>query len=564
MSSESLHDPSDEVASELDLATLSAPTKAAGDSMTVAVWTVVSRATGVAKFAAIGAVLGPTFFGNTFQFTNSLPNLLYYGFLGGSLFSSLLIPSLVNHIDSGDRRSTERVAGGFLGVTMVALACVTPLAIVFGPLLLRLASLGGAAQVVGADQQRVGMYLIVMFIPQVFLYSVVGSATAVMNAHRRFALAAAAPALENIGMIVVLCIAAVVYGTGATLGSVSTGELLLLGLGTTGAVALHASVQWWGARRTGATLIPRWGWHDPEVRAVVYRGLPSLAQASLLALQMLALLSVANRIPGGVVAFQMALNFYYLAIALGATPVALSLAPRLARMRERGEEKLFTDTLLRGFALAFFVTIPAAVAYLTLARPLARAVSFGQMSSAVGVSLVAISLRALALAVIGQTAFDLCTYASYARKDTRSPLRSMTLQAAVCLLLLTATLVVHGTDVVLVLGLGFSAAICVAAVHLGGRLFKRLEPGAERIWPSVVKVVVGAAAMVVPAWLTARLLERMTAGQAGSVAAMLLAALVGVAIFLAVQALLKTPELGWITGGLSDVRPRSRREPRHG
>jgi peptidoglycan biosynthesis protein MviN/MurJ (putative lipid II flippase) len=47
---------------------------AAGDSITVATWTIVSRVTGVAKFACIGAVLGPTFFGNTYQFTNSLPN----------------------------------------------------------------------------------------------------------------------------------------------------------------------------------------------------------------------------------------------------------------------------------------------------------------------------------------------------------------------------------------------------------------------------------------------------------------------------------------------------------
>ena len=49
-----------------------------------------AASTGVIRFAVIGAVLGPTFFGNTYQFTNSLPNLVYYGFLAGSLFSSLL------------------------------------------------------------------------------------------------------------------------------------------------------------------------------------------------------------------------------------------------------------------------------------------------------------------------------------------------------------------------------------------------------------------------------------------------------------------------------------------
>ncbi len=120
---------------------------AAGDSITVAAWTIVSRVTGVAKFACIGAVLGPTFLGNTYQFTNSLPNLVYYGFLAGSLFSSLLVPAVVRHIDAGDRRASERVAGGFLGITLVALLLIAPVAITLGPLVLRFASLTGASPV---------------------------------------------------------------------------------------------------------------------------------------------------------------------------------------------------------------------------------------------------------------------------------------------------------------------------------------------------------------------------------------------------------------------------------
>ena len=50
-----------------------------------------------------------------------------------------------------------------------------------------------------------------------------------------------------------------------------------------------------------------------------------LGQAGLAAIQTLTLLTVANRAPGGgVVAFQIALSFYYLGENLGVTPVALS------------------------------------------------------------------------------------------------------------------------------------------------------------------------------------------------------------------------------------------------
>ena len=86
----------------------------AGDSITVAAWTIVSRVTGVAEVRRSSArYSAPTFFGNTYQFTNSLPNLVYYGFLAGSLFSSLLVPALVRHIDAGDR-AASRTGGGRL------------------------------------------------------------------------------------------------------------------------------------------------------------------------------------------------------------------------------------------------------------------------------------------------------------------------------------------------------------------------------------------------------------------------------------------------------------------
>ena len=539
---------------------------AAGDSITVAAWTILSRVTGVAKFAAIGAVLGPTFFGNTYQFTNSLPNLVYYGFLAGSLFSSLLVPALVRHIDAGDRPASARVAGGFLGMTLVALLLIAPVAIVLGPLVLRFASLTSASPVVGAAEENTARLLILMFIPQIFCYGVVGTATAVMNARQRFALAAGAPAVENLGTIAVLIAVALLYGTGTKLGSVPTGEMLLLGLGSTGAVVAHAGTQWWGAKRAGVLLVPRPGWRDDEVREVVARSLRSLAQAGLVAFQVMSLLVVANRLPGGVVAFQIALNFYYLAIALGATPVALALLPRLARMHAGGDVTLFRETLVRGLALGFFVTIPAAVAYVALAVPLAHAISFGRMDGAAAVTMVAVTLTALSVAVIGQTAFMIATYASYARKDTRSPLISMLLQAVVCLALVSIAFFVHGPAILLVLGLALSAAVAAAACHLTARVWRDLGghgtrrlPRGERLSSSVLKFAAGAAIMAAPAWLTATSIQHWLGRPFGPRVAILAAAVVGAAVFLGTQALWRTPELSWIAGGFGHLLDKARR-----
>jgi putative peptidoglycan lipid II flippase len=613
----SAHLPADERTGPQDLTALSGPAAAAGDSISVATWTIVSRATGVAKFAAIGAVLGPTFFGNTYQFTNSLPNLVYYGILAGSLLSSLLVPALVRHIDAGDRKASERVAGGFLGITMLAMCVVAPVAMLLGPLVLRFAAASGS-EAVGAAQAHVGRWLIIMFIPQIFFYGIVAAASAVMNARRRFALPAAAPAIENIGIIIVLAATAVLYGGKTHLGDVPTGEMLLLGLGTTCAVALHAAAQWWGAARAGVTLVPRSGWRDPEVMIIVRRSLPAIAQAALAALQVLTLLILANGVAGGVVAFQMALNFYYLAIALGATPVALSLLPRLSRMHLSGDEGLFRDTLAHGFALGLFVTIPAAVGYVVLAEPIAQAISFGKMGSEAGVTMVAVSIAALSVAVVAQTVFMIATYASYARMDVRTPLISMGLQAIVCLGLVGLAELTHGPAMLAVLGLAFSVAIIAGASTLLINLRRQLRrvattasrpqpdadlvvlvrtskgtptewgrviaaapwsgvydtPGTsslsrgrppigesvtERPSRSLIKVVVGAAVMAAPAWFTAHFIPDLIGGQLGAVIGIAAAALVGAGFFVAVEALWKTPELGWIAGGFGKAGRKARR-----
>jgi murein biosynthesis integral membrane protein MurJ len=527
-------------------ATLAAPAEAVGDSMTVAVWTAISRISGVIRGVVIAAVLGATVFANTYQFTNSLPNLVFYGLLGGSMLSSLLIPALVRHIDAGDAAATERVAGGFLGVIALGAAVATPIAVVLAPIALRLTTFGAG----GGEQIRAGTLLILMLLPQVPLYGLVATASAAMNAKGRFALAAAAPALENVGTVVVLALAAVLYPRIGDLAHAPTGALLLLGLGTTGAVATHAAAQWWGARRVGVRLRLLPGWRDAEVRRVLGRAVPSLAQAGLAAVQLLVLLILANRVAGGVVAFQLAMNFYFLPVALAATPVALSLAPRLSRMTAAGDEPVFRDTFLRGLTFALFVAVPAAAGYLAIASPLAHAVAYGGFGTDAGTALIAASVGALGVGILGETAFLVATYACYARQDTRTPMRAMLLQLVVCLGGASGALFVRGPAVLAVLGLSLSAGTLVSAGYLVSRLLRGLTRGTETLGRPVLRMLGLAVLMAVPAHLVARVVDERIGGALGGVLGVLSAAVLGATIYFGGQALLRAPELRWITDSL--------------
>ena len=528
---------------------LTTPEGTVSDSLSVAVWTLVSRFTGVLRGITIAAVLGATFFANTFQFTNSLPNLVFYGLLAGSMFSSLLVPALVGHIDSGDRSAEARTAGGLLGMAMLGMLAIVPLAAVATPWLLRLGSAGAADSAAASSQVHVGAVLILLLLPQVPLYAIVGTATAVMNAHRRFALPAAAPAIENLGTIAVLGVVAVLYAPVAAEQSVPLSLIFLLGLGTTGAVMLHASVQWWGARRVGIALLPKAGWHDPQVHATIRRALPALAQAALAALLLGALSLAADRVPGGVVAFQLAANFYFLPIALAASPVALSLVPRLSRMTAPGQTAMFRDTYLRGLAFACFFAVPAATAYLVLSGPIAGGIGFGAFGAANGRALISAALGGLAPAIVGETLFLVTTYACYARKDTRKPLRGMIIQATVCAAGIAVVVsLLHGTALLTGLGLAFSAGSVAAAWYLVRKLRQELPRGGEHgLLVSIQQTALSSAIMILPAWAAAKFLASRLTGAPGRVAMILVVSLGGAAIYFAAQVVLGNQQVRWLT-----------------
>jgi putative peptidoglycan lipid II flippase len=519
-----------------------------------AVWTVFSRLTGLGKTVTIGAVLGATYLGNTYQAINALPNLVYYQLLAGSLFASLLVPPLVGRLDHDDRAGAQVLVDGFFGCLLLLAAGACGLLLAAGPVILRLLSLGVPDAATAASQQRVGWLLLVLFAPQIALYVVAGTGAAVMNACGRFALAAAAPALESLGMVTVLVGSGVVFGTGTSVTHVATAHLLVLGFGTTSAVGLHAACQWWGARSAGLRLRARAGWRDPAVRALLRRIPPTLGFTGLAALQIFAVSIVANRVAGGLVTFQLALNFFYLPTAVVTWPIARALLPQLARLHQAGDERGFRSELARAVAVASFVTVPIAVAYVGLAVPLAHALAFGQLGSGAGWKLTAVSLAALAPGVVAETWFILGTYASYARHDVRSVLRSMSLRVGVSLALMLAAWTAHGPAVLIVLGVALSGGSLLGAVHIGWRLRGKLPGDGVRLVPTLTRSLVASSAMLLSArgalwWLHGFVHNKLT-----ELLVLAVAGIVGVASFAGIQAACRAPELGLLKAGLARNR----------
>ncbi len=546
----------------VDTARAAEPTVSA--SLTVASWTLLSRATGLLRVVVLAAVLGPSYFGNLFQAGNLLPNIAFE-LLTGPLFASLLVPAIVSHIDRQDAARTAQIAGGFLGLALVPLTAAALLGALLAPLLVRVLTSGVGDAGVAGDLRGSGGLLIALLMPQVICYGVVGTCVAVQNAHRRFGLPAAAPLVENLGIIATLLGYAVVFGVGTATDEVTLAHVLWLGIGTTSAVALHAVVQWAGARRCGIVVRPRLGWRNPEVVAVARLAVPSTGYAALNAARQFGMLVVGSAVAGGVVAFQLAMNFYNLAVALGSRPVAQANLPELARAHASGRREEYGRSLANAIALVLFVTVPAVAIIIATADPISRGVSFGAMSHQDGAALLAPALIGLALGILGEGLLILGTQACYARQDATTPLRAVALRTLVSGTGMAALFAADLDGPALMLGLGL---VVTAGDLLGMTLImRRLTPalvGTRHLVMETLRTLGAGLLLGLVAFGVTVIAGQLLSGRGtglGALAVAVGASALGALVYLTVQRLSGSHQFRLVAAVLAARRTRSQAGP---
>ena len=110
-------------------------------SFGVAGWTLFSRVTGLLRVAVAGAILGPTFFANIFQATNTIPNLTY-NLMAGSLLTSLIIPVLVQALDRDGLDHTKQLLRQLVGVVVAGFTAAGIAVIACSPIIVHLLTIG--------------------------------------------------------------------------------------------------------------------------------------------------------------------------------------------------------------------------------------------------------------------------------------------------------------------------------------------------------------------------------------------------------------------------------------
>ncbi|HUR23030.1 MAG TPA: lipid II flippase MurJ [Acidimicrobiales bacterium] len=468
-------------------------------AMAVSGWNALSRVTGFARVIALGAAVGTTFLGNTYQSAN-LVSTVTFELMAAGILSAPLVPLFVRLLESGRKAEAERLAGTLVVLSLVGLGILALLLAGAGEWVMRILTSGVGDEAVRADEIRLGRFLLWFFAPQMLLYAVGAVATALLNAQRRFSAAAFAPVANNILVIATLALfVALRHGQPPSL-RLDLGPRLVLAVGTTLGVVAMTAVPLVGLVRSGVGVRLCLELSSPELRQLARDGrwvvlLLGGGQA-LIAVTLV----LSNQVAGGVVAYQVAFTFFLLPFALIAHPIFTVLHPRLSAHAAADRWADFGDDVAGGVLRVLLLVLPAAAVLGVLGGRALQLTRFGALDVE-GAALVGRVLAAYALGLAGYAVFQMMARACMAAGDPRLPaLVGLGVAGTGSLLMVVCSATASVSDRVVVLGLVHSlvvtAGAVILAVLLGRRLGRPLGGVSDVLGPVAVAAAAGGAALL--------------------------------------------------------------------
>jgi putative peptidoglycan lipid II flippase len=437
-------------------------------NLLVASGTAVSRLTGLVRTSLILVLLADTL-SDAYVNANNTPNMIYELILGGILTASL-VPLFTDDLERGDGQDGTTAIISF---AVVAMAVVTAIAFIGGPLLILLFGTGSDPGL-RDEYVEVGIVLSLLFAPQVFFYGLMAVWSALLNAHQRFMAAAWAPVLNNLIAIATLVIAgSYLADTPALADALDDRRILwVLGGGTTLGIVAMALALYPSVRSTGVRFRLRFQPRHPAVRRAIALSGWTLGYVIANQIAVVVIQILAEPGSGGTTRYQVAFQWFQLPHALLAVSIMVTFQPLLGRSDSRGDRTEFNRHLLLGFRLIGLLIIPAAVGYVALPKGLdARTfVATGELAQVLDVTGI---IAGFAIGLPGFSTYLYALRGFYAMKDTRTPFFINCVENAINIV--AAIVFVRWWGVV-GLALAFGVAYNLAAVLAVATLARR-SPG---------------------------------------------------------------------------------------
>ena len=365
---------------------------------------VASRVLGYLRYVFINGAVPDVGQLDAFFAAFRIPDFLFQLVAAGAL-SSALVPVIAALLATGEEQRAWRVVSTILTLMLALLAVLAAIVFVFADVLVPPITEGLRPEAVATTVQLTR----IMVLSPLFL-AAGAVAASVLNASHRFAAAAIAPLVYNLGIIgAALFLAPSMGVTGLAIGVV---------LGALG----HMLVQIPQLRRGGVRIRPGADLHDPAARKAVALLAPRALGLGAVQFVFIVITSIAAGLgTGSITAFNFSFALLQIPIGVIGVPLGIVLLPSLAREAATGGSETFRRVLVRALRILVFVMIPITAIGAVVANDVVTLL-FDHGATDRGTLMLAGDMLAVFMfGLVAHSLIAVLARAFYAVQDTRTP-----------------------------------------------------------------------------------------------------------------------------------------------
>ncbi len=388
---------------------------------TIAVATIIitasfllGRVLGLVRTSLFAGLFGATPDADAYTQAFYIPDTIFNLVSGGALLSAF-IPIFTQYlVEKRDKKTAYYLANVSLNTAVGGLTIFAIIGMIFAPLIVPLYVLNTPQ----SEISEIVMLTRIMLLQPIFL----GGTTvvsAILQTRQRFLLPAIGTVLYNVGLILGLCATLIDSRT-----HIFGGHLGILG--ATWGVVLGAAIQFLvqlpGALSGGLRYRPVINFLHPGMRNIFRLMLPRIVNAGMLYLAFGVDRALASLLStGSAYGFFNAFQLMLLPISIFAMAVSTAAFPTLATLYATGNLERLRQIILSTLRGILFLSIPASLGLIGLARPIIRLLLQHGVFNAQDTSLVYDPLVFLCIGIAGHASVEILTRSFYALRDSRTP-----------------------------------------------------------------------------------------------------------------------------------------------
>ena len=375
----------------------------------VGLFTMGSRVLGFVRDVLMASAVGAGPIADAFVVAFRFPNLFRRWFAEGA-FNAAFVPLFSGRLEKEGEDEANRFASDVLATLLVVLGALVIAAQLAMPWLMRILAPGFYA-----DPEKFGLAVLLTQItmPYLLLMSVTAMVGGALNAHGRFAAAAAAPILLNIILISIL------YW--APEDPAETAQRLSFGVTASGVA--QALFLFWGARRSGVRLTLARPRLTPGVKRLIALGVPGAVAAGVTQINITISQIVASFQNGANALLYYADRLYQLPLGVIGIAMGVVLLPMLSKRIAAGDEQGAANGMNRALEFSMALTLPAAAAMAVMPNFLVEGLFQRGEFGAEAARGTALAVQAFAVGLPAFVLIKVLSPAFFAREDTATPMK---------------------------------------------------------------------------------------------------------------------------------------------